>query len=54
LIEQLAHERDDLARALKRYGRHDDGCDPATGCGCGLGPLLDAIEAESAEPDDQH
>ena len=26
--------------ALRRYGRHEDGCVPETGCTCGLGPLL--------------
>jgi len=40
LIEQLTQERDDLKRALQRYGRHDEGCDPDAGCSCGLGPLL--------------
>ena len=34
-----AGERCRLAHALKRYGRHDEGCDPDR-CTCGLGPLL--------------
>lgn len=34
-----AGERRRLADALKRYARHDEGCDPER-CTCGLGPLL--------------
>jgi ATP-dependent Clp protease ATP-binding subunit ClpA len=34
-----ADERRRLADALKRYARHDEGCDPER-CTCGLGPLL--------------
>jgi ATP-dependent Clp protease ATP-binding subunit ClpC len=34
-----AGERRRLADALKRYARHDQGCDPER-CTCGLGPLL--------------
>jgi len=34
-----ADERRRLADALKRYARHEEGCDPDR-CTCGLGPLL--------------
>ena len=39
--QRLADQRDRLARGLRRYGRHLEGCDPTRGCSCGLGPLLD-------------
>jgi ATP-dependent Clp protease ATP-binding subunit ClpC len=39
--QRLADQRDRLARGLRRYGRHLEGCDPDRGCSCGLGPLLD-------------
>jgi hypothetical protein len=37
---RLAAERSRLARGLRTYGRHLQGCDPDHGCTCGLGPLL--------------
>jgi len=35
-VELLARRRDELLIALRRYGRHEDGCDPGRGCSCGL------------------
>jgi ATP-dependent Clp protease ATP-binding subunit ClpA len=39
-VAALARRNDELLTALRRYGRHEDGCDPDRGCTCGLGPLL--------------
>jgi ATP-dependent Clp protease ATP-binding subunit ClpA len=39
-IQRLVTERRRYRDALRRYGRHDDDCDPERGCTCGLGPLL--------------
>ena len=44
-VHRLTQERDLLAQALRRYGRHEPGCDPGHGCSCGLGDLL-ALAAE--------
>jgi hypothetical protein len=35
-----------LAKALRRYGRHAPGCDPGRGCSCGLGDLLALAEQD--------
>jgi ATP-dependent Clp protease ATP-binding subunit ClpC len=40
-VHRLMRERHRLAAALRRYGRHDNGCDPDQACTCGLGPILD-------------
>jgi ATP-dependent Clp protease ATP-binding subunit ClpC len=40
-LHQLMHERRRFAAALRRYGRHDNECDPDGACTCGLGPILD-------------
>lgn len=49
LAQLLAAERNALARGLRRYGRHDPGCDPARGCSCGLGELLEIAEPKPGE-----
>lgn len=41
--DALAVQRDELADAVRRYGRHDEGCDPARGCSCGLQQVLDDL-----------
>lgn len=47
--EALAVERNELARSLARYVRHDDGCDPARVCTCGLSDLLTGAGLELVE-----
>ena len=37
---QLQCQRDRQAAALRRYGSHEDECDPAAGCTCGLDQAL--------------
>ena len=39
-VDLLAQQRGELVIALHRYGRHEDGCDPAQGCSCGLSAML--------------
>jgi ATP-dependent Clp protease ATP-binding subunit ClpC len=41
---ELAVERDALGVAVRRYGRHDDTCQPDGGCTCGLQQVLDDID----------
>ncbi|WP_029137936.1 Clp protease N-terminal domain-containing protein [Nakamurella lactea] len=45
---RLRHDR--LVAALRHYGQHRDGCDPATegGCTCGLHRLLAEVDPPSA------
>jgi ATP-dependent Clp protease ATP-binding subunit ClpA len=43
---QLAEQRDRFARGLQRHGRHDDNCESAQGCTCGLTALLEAAAAD--------
>jgi ATP-dependent Clp protease ATP-binding subunit ClpC len=40
-VQRLILSRRRYIEALKRYGRHETGCDPDQGCSCGLGPVLD-------------
>jgi ATP-dependent Clp protease ATP-binding subunit ClpC len=42
--EELTAQRDALAMAVRRYGRHDDTCQPDRGCTCGLQQVLDDID----------
>ncbi|HZE48178.1 MAG TPA: Clp protease N-terminal domain-containing protein [Jatrophihabitantaceae bacterium] len=35
-VDLLARRRGELLIALRRYGRHEDRCDPGQGCSCGL------------------
>lgn len=49
LAHSLAAERDEFARGLARYGRHDDDCDPAQGCRCGLADLLKIATREPGQ-----
>lgn len=41
--DELAVQGDGLADAVRRYGRHDEGCDPDRGCSCGLQQVLDDL-----------
>lgn len=43
---RLMHERNRLAQALQRYGRHEAGCDPDRGCSCGFGDVLALAEGD--------
>lgn len=41
VIGNLVQQRDALARALRRYGRHEEACRaPTAVCTCGLDPAL--------------
>jgi hypothetical protein len=51
LVEGLARERDQLEQGLRRYGRHEDGCEPEQGCSCGLDAVLGNADSYPAEPD---
>jgi len=42
-LDDLAGQRDALANAVRRYGRHEEGCDPERGCSCGLQQVLDDL-----------
>jgi ATP-dependent Clp protease ATP-binding subunit ClpC len=42
--EELTANRDALSVAVRRYGRHDDTCQPDRGCTCGLQQVLDDID----------
>jgi hypothetical protein len=42
----LAEHRDRFAQALQRYARHDQNCDPAHRCTCGLAALLEAAASD--------
>jgi len=42
-IEELAIQREALDNALRRFGRHDEGCQPERGCSCGLQLVLDSF-----------
>jgi ATP-dependent Clp protease ATP-binding subunit ClpC len=44
-------DREHLLQRLLRYCRHDEGCDPARGCSCGLQALLDLV-GEGDPPQD--
>lgn len=48
---RLPDDREQLLQRLRRYCRHDDGCDPTCGCSCGLQALLD-ITGEGETPTD--
>lgn len=45
----LADHCHELAAGLRRYGRHEAGCDPAQGCTCGLAALLEVAELDRGE-----
>jgi ATP-dependent Clp protease ATP-binding subunit ClpC len=51
LVEGLARERDRLEQGLRRYGRHEDGCEPEQGWSCGLDALLGTAASDPADPD---
>ena len=42
--EDLTGQRDALVNALRRFGRHDDDCEPGEGCSCGLQQVLDNLD----------
>jgi ATP-dependent Clp protease ATP-binding subunit ClpA len=43
-LEDLTAQRHALANAVRRYGRHDEDCDPTRGCTCGLQLVLDELD----------
>ncbi len=43
-LDDVVAQRDAVANALRRYGHHDDGCDPNRGCSCGLQQVLDDLD----------
>jgi ATP-dependent Clp protease ATP-binding subunit ClpA len=43
---QVAEQRDRFARGLQRHARHDDNCEGAQVCTCGLTSLLEAAAAD--------
>jgi ATP-dependent Clp protease ATP-binding subunit ClpC len=44
LAQDVATHADQLLAALRRYGRHEEGCDPDAGCTCGLDAALGGTE----------
>lgn len=43
-LDDVVVQRDALANAVRRFGRHDEGCDRERGCTCGLQQVLDALD----------
>jgi ATP-dependent Clp protease ATP-binding subunit ClpA len=43
-LATMVGQRDALANAIRRYGRHDEDCDQTRGCTCGLRYVLDDLD----------
>lgn len=44
-VGKVFGERTELALGLARYARHEQDCDPAQGCSCGLAGLLEVAQS---------
>ncbi len=47
-LANMVGQRDALANAIRRYGRHDEDCDQTHGCTCGLQDVLDDLDPPDA------